>query len=446
MSGKTLYWFTNDLRIRDNRILDELVDASELLCVYVVDPVWFTQRMWQYPGRSALRWQFLLESLNELNRGLMTLGQQLHICYQPTQDALVDLIDRHTIKRLVLSDQFGSYELQHIEDIKQRCPDLIIDTYPQYTLFDEQQLPFSVDQLPGSYSAFRRKVELLEVTAPLAEITLKHAPYLPPMPNNRPLPTLQLPGWLPKPVGSLTSFEGGEAAAWRHLKAYFSSQAPSRYKEVRNELAGWQNSSKFSPWLNHGCISPRQIKQQLERYELSHGANESTQWLYVELLWREYFQWLHRKLGHGFYRFQGLANHPPLTSFYPERFRKWCEGETPYDLVNACMKQLKATGYLSNRGRQIAASCLVNELSVDWRYGAGWFEHHLIDYDPAVNWGNWQYLAGVGVDPRGGRHFNLAKQTDIYDPDGLYRKRWHASSVAALDSVDAADWPIVPEE
>ena len=70
------------------------------------------------------------------------------------------------------------------------------------------------------------------------------------------------------------------------------------------------------------------------------------------------------------------------------------------------------------------ASCLVNELKEDWRYGAAWFEQQLLDYDVAVNWSNWQYIAGVGVDPRGGRHFNLAKQAELYDADGRYRERW----------------------
>ena len=88
------------------------------------------------------------------------------------------------------------------------------------------------------------------------------------------------------------------------------------------------------------------------------------------------------------------------------------------------MKQLSATGYLSNRGRQIAASCLINEMAGDWRYGAAWFASQLIDYDVAANWGNWQYLAGVGADPKGGRHFNLAKQTEIYDADGSFQSRW----------------------
>lgn len=98
---------------------------------------------------------------------------------------------------------------------------------------------------------------------------------------------------------------------------------------------------------------------------------------------------------------------------------------------------------MSNRGRQIVASCLVNELGIDWRYGAAYFQEMLIDYDTASNWGNWQYIAGVGVDPRGGRHFDIAKQTRIFDPDNAFINKWQGQyEQAALDSIDAADWPI----
>ncbi|WP_371924928.1 FAD-binding domain-containing protein [Endozoicomonas sp. SCSIO W0465] len=133
-----------------------------------------------------------------------------------------------------------------------------------------------------------------------------------------------------------------------------------------------------------------------------------------------------------------------LSCFYPERFQKWCAGNTPWPIVNACMKDLQATGYLSNRGRQLVASCFIHELGMDWRYGAAWFEQQLVDYDVGSNWGNWQYLAGVGADPRGCRHFDLDKQARQYDPDGSYVKRWEGNKTYPLDSVDAADWPIMP--
>ena len=240
-------------------------------------------------------------------------------------------------------------------------------------------------------------------------------------------------------------FIGGETAALNRLNNYFKSSLPASYKQFRNNLSGWDNSSKLSPWLGYGCMSARQVVQAIKHFEASNIKNDSTEWLYVELLWREYFQWVHFAVGVKTYQFKGLNDSSPLTCFYPERFNKWCLGNTPYPLVNACMHELKQTGYLSNRGRQIVASCLVNELAVDWRYGAAWFEEQLIDYDAAVNWGNWQYIAGVGVDPRGGRHFNLAKQTQLYDEDGSYQKTWNSNSAQysdTLDSVDVVDWPV----
>ena len=244
------------------------------------------------------------------------------------------------------------------------------------------------------------------------------------------------------------NFDGCEQSAIKHLERYFGSDLPLNYKNVRNNLEGWKSSSKLSPWLGYGCISPRQVMASIIQYEVERGKNSSTECLSSEILWREYFQWSHFKVGSKTYKFKGLADNPPLTTFYPERFRKWCLGNTPYPLVNACMNELRVTGYLSNRGRQIVASCLVNELSVDWRFGAAWFEEQLIDYDAAVNWGNWQYIAGVGVDPRGGRHFNLEKQTALFDKDNRYQSKWALKSnknnllCEPLDSVDASDWPL----
>ncbi len=136
----------------------------------------------------------------------------------------------------------------------------------------------------------------------------------------------------------------------------------------------------------------------LKRYEADYGANDSTYWIYFELLWREYFYWYARRYGRQLFHFGGIRNQTPLTSFYAHRFQQWKKGETPFPLVNACMHQLNETGYMSNRGRQLVASCLVHELGLDWRYGAAYFESQLIDYDVASNWGNWQYLAGVGAD------------------------------------------------
>lgn len=105
-------------------------------------------------------------------------------------------------------------------------------------------------------------------------------------------------------------------------------------------------------------------------------------------------------------------------------FDQWITAQTANSFINAGMTELSRTGYLSNRMRQIVASYWIYELNGDWRAGASWFESQLIDYDVYSNTGNWLYIAGRGTDPRGGRHFNVAKQEAEHDPDRIYQKQW----------------------
>ena len=441
---RSLYYVTKDLRINDNLALKLASESEQLLCVFVVDKKWFKPSKYQSKAMGDNRWHFLQSCLSDFNRSLLAIGQQLHIVYGDSLSVLVDLCQQYQITDLIKTRLPGTNENRLMESLATHMPSIAIHQVEQFTIFEENLLPFAIKELPGSYSKFKKLMSNTTVPDPLSEIN-----SLPKMFNQRLAPTINRPEWLNnKPYKEVQQghyFDGGEQEALDHLKSYFSSDAPLTYKEVRNELDGFQNSTKLSPWLGYGCISPRQVFHTLTQFELQRKKNSSTQWIYAELLWREYFQWLHFKVGEKTYKFKGLATSYPLTSFYPERFTKWCLGLTPYPLVNACMNELRLTGYLSNRGRQIVASCLVNELSVDWRFGAAWFEEHLIDYDAAVNWGNWQYIAGVGVDPRGGRHFNIQKQTALYDPDGLYQSKWIEDKALLnepLDSVDMADWPL----
>jgi deoxyribodipyrimidine photo-lyase len=117
-------------------------------------------------------------------------------------------------------------------------------------------------------------------------------------------------------------------------------------------------------------------------------------------------------------------SHQPPPPHDEAAFQRWCTGHTGEPLVDAGMRELAATGWLSNRMRQIVASYLIHDLACDWRAGAAWFESRLIDFDVHSNQGNWLYIAGRGTDPRGGRRFNPDKQTRDHDPDGAYRRLW----------------------
>ena len=216
---------------------------------------------------------------------------------------------------------------------------------------------------------------------------------------------------------------GGEIAALAHLEQYLARGLLHSYKRTRNGLMGLDYSAKWSPWLATGALSARQALAKLRACEAAPGASDGSYWLWFELLWRDYFRFLHLQHGRTLYRAQGLG--PVRTTPHDSaRFAAWCAGQTGQPLVDAGMRELAATGYLSNRLRQITASYLIHDLQCDWRAGAAWFEHQLLDYDVYSNQGNWLYIAGRGTDPRGGRRFDPVQQARAYDPQGAYQDLW----------------------
>jgi deoxyribodipyrimidine photo-lyase len=184
-------------------------------------------------------------------------------------------------------------------------------------------------------------------------------------------------------------------------------------------------SSKLSAWLSLGCISPRRIYADIRAYEQEVTANESTYWLIFELLWRDYFFFVAEKFEKRLFIKGGIRQKGDEDLRRDPRLLKaWMEGDTGIPFIDANMQQLVKTGFMSNRGRQNVASFLVKDLLQDWRVGASYFEHQLVDYDPASNWGNWCYVAGVGNDPRADRYFNIQKQANQYDPHGAFVRHY----------------------
>lgn len=430
-----LYIPTHDLRIHDNPCLTRVAQFDTACIALIYDPRWFKPTRYQTKSIGPKRWTFTVQAIEGFYTACEGLGNKPVLRTGEFVAAVNRLVQESGAQTLIMSRPIGWYECEQLIAIRAANPALQIEMFDTYTLFSEGTHAWLAEKLPRQYTPFRRLAEQADTAAPIAAVE-----SLPPS-------TLQSEdewSFAAQDVSSL-DFIGTEQAGLEHLKQYLHCGAASHYKETRNALSGWSNSSKLSLWLASGSLSVRYVWQSIAEYERTHGANESTQWLYVELLWREYFQWLARKLGTQLYRFQGIAKRQPLTSFYAHRFRAWCSGTTGEPLVDAIMHELAQTGYISNRSRQIAASYCVNELQLDWRYGAAWFEQELVDYDVASNWGNWQYIAGVGVDPRGGRHFDIEKQVAQFDPEGDYVRHWLGSELTksvALDVVDAADWPL----
>jgi len=218
-------------------------------------------------------------------------------------------------------------------------------------------------------------------------------------------------------------FEGGETVALQRLQKWmFDDDKLRDYFEIRNGMLGEGYSSKQSPWLAHGCISPRRIWLEAQRYEKERTKNKSTYWLIFELTWRDFYFYMAHTVGNKLFKSGGVTGAKSDWWGSKDDLEKWKAGRTGDQLVDANMRELLATGFMSNRGRQNVASYLILDLGVDWRYGAAHFEEHLLDHDPASNWGNWVAAAGL----TGGRvnKFNTKKQLNDYDPKREYVNHW----------------------
>ena len=393
-----LYWFRNDLRVTDNPAFIQACEQSnKVLPVYVHDPKHDAQTQWGFERMGAHRKAFLAARLQDLALQLKTLGSALTELYGSPKDALPVIAKLHDTQTIHCEDIAAPDEQDDVDTLM--AAGLQVKTQWQSSLLEPADLPFVVQNLPAVFTAFRNRVEKQGVK-----------------PRSPSLSTVNL----------------SESAATKHLKTYFAGDFALTYKLTRNQPMNWSPeqhfSTQFSPWLACGALSAPMIYAELKRFEAERGANDSTYWIWFELLWRDYFRFLHLQHGKKIYRKQGLGDSE--LSKVPNNkqgFSRWCEGRTREPLVDAGMRELAATGWLSNRMRQVVASYLIYDLQGDWRAGAAWFESQLIDYDVYSNQGNWLYIAGRGTDPRGGRRFNPQMQAQQHDAAGVYGRFWAVS-------------------
>lgn len=428
MVQRSIVWFKSDLRLEDNETLVRALEKSEeIIPVYCFDENHYRTTEFGFQKTGKFRAQFLLESLAELDANLRQLGSGLLIVRGKPEEELFKIASEFKAQKIFAKKEVAYEEVKAEERVEKELWKLscTLETYSTSTLYHAEDLPFSIKDIPDVFTSFRKKVE--------KECSIRPVFAKPVSIKSPALPAVQLPSLAdlglqpPVPDGrSAMPFPGGETAARQRMQSYFyKTRAIDSYKETRNGMIGEGYSTKFSAWLSAGCLSARGIYVELKKYEEQYAPSKSTYWLVFELLWRDYFRFMMKKYRRRFFLQNGIRNNEiSLPEHDEEQLNNWINGQTGNAFINANMIELKRTGYLSNRGRQNVASYLCNDLKVEWRYGAAYFEQQLIDYDVSSNWGNWAYLAGVGNDPRGKRYFNTEKQAGDYDPNGAYTHLW----------------------
>ncbi|MFY7669994.1 DASH family cryptochrome [Tenacibaculum sp. MEBiC06402] len=425
-SKTAIVWFTNNLRVRNNKVLYKAcANYDKVIAVYCFNPNHYKINEYGFKKTEKYRAKFIIESVNDLHENLKKLNISLFLCYEHPQVFLPKFCLTHNADALFFQREFTSEETLEIQYIRSSIPEQVevFEYYDQF-LVEPSNISFETRQTPHIFTEFRKKLEKYGVIEQEVYPIKKNISNL--IKEETKFITLQDLGFeeFDTPAYSAFPFSGGETEALERLKEYFfNSKKLSYYKKTRNGLLGVDYSSKFSPWLANGCISAVTIYWEVKKYENLIEKNQSTYWLIFELIWRDYFKYLAIKHRNQLFKIDGIKEIDYEWKQDEDLVQKWINGETSEPFVNANMIELRETGWMSNRGRQNVASYFSKELQLDWRIGASYFESMLIDYDVHSNYGNWQYVSGVGNDPRN-RKFNIQLQAERYDSNGKFQRTW----------------------
>ncbi|HLA30690.1 MAG TPA: deoxyribodipyrimidine photo-lyase, partial [Pseudomonas sp.] len=307
---RALLWFKQDLRLDDHPALQAGLSAECLLPVYVLDPAQLQASPFGTRRMGVHRARFLLESLAALDGELRQRGSHLLVVQGAAEQLIPQLVAQFQLQQVLTLEEIAPDERAQVARVARRLGAVPLQQAPANNLLRVEELPFNLEQLPHVFSSFRALVEeRLQVFQP------RHAPErLPALPEGveavlHAIPSLSQLG-LGEPLSvpaSAFPFAGGEPAALGRLRDYlWKTQGVRQYKETRNGLIGTEYSSKFSPWLANGSLSPRRVVAELRRHEAQFKRNDSTYWLWLELLWRDFFRWSLLRHGSALFKADGL--------------------------------------------------------------------------------------------------------------------------------------------
>jgi deoxyribodipyrimidine photo-lyase len=402
--NRAVVLFTRDLRIHDHPALSAAVEiASEVVPLFVLDDTLWHQH------RSPPRRAFLVGALADLRHGLRERGGDLVIRRGDSVEETLRLAHRAAASVVFVGADSSTHAQRRQERLARACRRERIELRVENTLAAVpagELVPADRDHYRVFTPYWRRWRD-----QPL--------PALLDPPRRVSLPPGIDPGDLPSASSGL---RGGERAARRRLDAWLRDGL-HEYETARNELA-WEGTSRLSPYLHFGCISPAEVVTEAR----SRGAVAEA--FVRQLCWRDFYLQLLTANPHA--AAHDLHNRDREWIEDEDALTAWTAGRTGYPIVDAAMRQLRTEGWMHNRGRLLVASFLTKTLGIDWRQGAKVFMELLVDGDVANNAGNWQWMAGTGVDSRPNRVFNPVRQAKRLDPQGDY-VRTHVPELGELE-------------
>ncbi|MBT8189947.1 MAG: DASH family cryptochrome [Bacteroidia bacterium] len=427
---RAIHWFRNDLRLHDNEALSEAIkNNDEVIPIYILDPRIFSGKTsYGFHKTGPYRLKFILESLSDLRKQLKEHQTTLYI-REGLPEVIIPQITRQFNVQNIYCNRERTKEEVEVQDALEKKLWSIgreVRYYRGKMLYHTADLPFPVTHCPDSFSVFKKEVErIVNIREPLNFPAKRMRECSIEMKEGH-IPDISYFGFSDQKTEKGLSFTGGETEGLIRLEYYiWKSKSIQSYNQNKFRMLDMDYSSKLSPYLSQGCISPKLIYHEILRFEKEYGKNDSTTALKLELLWRDFFRLMGKKHGSRIFRILGPGErNPPSTKYDHSFFLKWKEGKTGVPFIDANMKEMNQTGYMSNRGRQIVSCFLVNDMEMNWIAGAEYFESMLIDYDPCSNYGNWNYIAGVSATSKDNPNYYVPSQARKYDPQADYIKYW----------------------
>lgn len=425
---RNLHWFRADLRITDNKALTEaMLAANELLTVFIITP-----KTWLSHDAAPIKIQFILNHLTTLSETLARQGIPLLISQAKTFSdcpaILKMLCKKYHIDRLYFNKQYEWDEQQRDAKTIKALERSHIATYA----YDDQTIlpPHIITNQQGHalkiFTPFKKKW-LLNVANSGAHnpITKSRKKFFSQIKSDV-IPT-HIAGF--DCDNDLSLWAAGEKKASQLLDTFCRKDLMQYH--LKRDYPALDSTSRLSPYLAQGIISPRQCIYALIKYlnvdsiiEIARFPGPAA-WL-SEFIWRDFYKYI-------MYHFPQVCWHKPLRKNTDQlkwhtntsHFQAWCKGQTGFPLVDAAMRQLNQTGWMHNRLRMVTAMFLAKILFLDWRWGERYFMQHLIDGDLAANNGGWQWCASTGTDAVPYfRIFNPMLQSKRYDAEGVFIKQY----------------------
>lgn len=408
---KSLFIFRRDLRLQDNTgLLKALDESDEVLACFIFDP----RQVEEHDYRSVPALQFMIESLEDLQEQLQDKDGVL-ACYSGKADEVVEsIIKSEKIEAVFLNQDYTPFSLKRDDAIESVCSKNDVQFFashdallqPPGTVLKDDGEPYTV------YTPFK-KSSAANHQVPKTQRNL-YKSYTSKLPSS----AKTLKDYAQKLVPNRQAYavQGGTHQAENILRRIGNF---ADYKDTRDLPAKEDGTTRLSAHHKFGTVSIRDVYHVVAS---QHGADCT---LIAELYWRDFFTHIAWYFPHVFEGAFHKKYNQIQWSRSTKNFEAWCQGKTGYPIVDAGMRQLNETGYMHNRVRMITASFLVKDLHINWQWGEKYFAQKLIDYDPAVNNGNWQWAASTGCDAQPYfRIFNPWLQQKKYDADCEYIKRW----------------------